>query len=158
MPSQSVKECQRCNALTKSGQRCKNRTCKSGKCWVHLKRDTGLRVKPSQVSGGGMGLWTTKRIKPNQLIGKYTGERMTKAQVNQRYVTRKPQYVLCSGNRCVDARKTNSSAVRFANDARRTRFKNNARLKGLSLKSASKGIPANREIFTGYGSAYWVNR
>ena len=36
--------------------------------------------------------------------------------------------------------------------------KNNARLKGLSLKSASKGIPANREIFTGYGSAYWVNR
>ena len=158
MPSQSVKQCQQCEALTKSGRRCKNRPCKSGKCWVHLKRDTGLRIKPSQIRGAGMGLYTTKRIKPNQLIGKYTGERMTKAQVDKRYGNRNPQYVLCSGNRCVDARKTNSSAVRFANAARGSRFKNNASLRGLSLKSASKGIPANREIFTAYGSGYWRNR
>ena len=63
---QSVKECDRCQAQTKSGNQCRNRTCKSDRCWQHLKRDDGLRIKSSQVPGGGMGLWTTRRYKPNE--------------------------------------------------------------------------------------------
>eukprot|EP01048_Picozoa_sp_COSAG05_P001316 COSAG05_NODE_43_length_25931_cov_49.314636_29_plen_160_part_00 len=158
MANQSKKECQQCTAQTNSGRRCKNRTCKSGKCWQHLKRDDGLRVKPSQISSGGTGLWTTKRIKPNQRIGRYTGESMTRSQLQQRYGNQTAQYALCSSkNKCVDARKTNSSAVRFANDARRTQFKNNARLRGLNLVAGSRGIPANREIFAAYGPDYWRN-
>ena len=155
MPDQSIRQCQRCTAQTNSGRRCKNRTCRSDKCWQHLKRDDGLRVKPSQVSGGGAGLWTTKRVKPNQRIGRYTGESVTRSQLQQRYGNQTAQYALCSSKKCVDARKTNSSAVRFANDARRTQFRNNARLRGLNLVVGSSGIPANREIFAAYGRGYW---
>ena len=156
---QSVKECDRCQAQTKSGNQCRNRTCKSDRCWQHLKRDDGLRIKSSQVPGGGMGLWTTRRYKPNEKIGRYTGERVTRAQVEQRYGSQTGQYVLCPNNTnlCIDARKTNSSAVRFANDAHGTRFRNNARLRGEYLVAAQSGIPANREIFTGYGADYWKN-
>ena len=47
----SEKVCERCMATAKSGSRCRNRTCRGDKCWQHLKRDSGLRVKPSQIQG-----------------------------------------------------------------------------------------------------------
>ena len=82
---QSVKECQRCEATTKSGNRCKNRTCRGKLCWQHLKKQEGLRVKPSGIQGAGMGLFTTKPFKKNEKIANYTGEQMSRAQINQRY-------------------------------------------------------------------------
>jgi hypothetical protein len=154
--NQSIKECERCQAMTKSGEQCRNRTCKADRCWQHLRRDEGLRIKQSQVPGGGMGLWTTRRYKPNEKIGMYTGEKMSRAQVKQRYGDATGQYVLCTNNTtCIDARKSNSSAVRYANDSRKTKFKNNAKLRGQWLVAAGSGIPANREIFTSYGPDYW---
>jgi hypothetical protein len=45
--------------------------------------------------------------------------------------------------------------VRYANDSRKTKFKNNAKLRGQWLVAAGSGIPANREIFTSYGPDYW---
>ena len=95
MVNQSMKECQRCSATTKAGSRCRNRTCRGTTCWQHLKSKKGLRVKQSQVPHGGLGLWTTKRYKPNEKIGKYKGEKLTKAQVNQRYGSRTGEYVYC---------------------------------------------------------------
>ena len=71
MPGQSERECERCTATAKSGNRCRNRTCRGTVCWQHLKRDSGLRVKQSQIAAAGMGLWTTRRFKPNEKIGKY---------------------------------------------------------------------------------------
>ena len=88
-------------------------------CWQHLKRDSGLRVKQSQIAAAGMGLWTTRRFKPNEKIGKYTGERLTQEQLRERYGERRGEYVLCPNNGyCIDGKKTNSSTVRFANDSR----------------------------------------
>ena len=52
----SEKVCERCTATAKNGSRCRNRTCRGDKCWQHLKRDSGLRVRPSQIQGAGMGL------------------------------------------------------------------------------------------------------
>ena len=103
-----------------------------------------------------MGLWTTRRYKPNERIGMYTGEKMSKAQVTRRYGATTGQYVLCTNNKtCIDARKTNSSYVRYSNDSRNTNFKNNAKLRGQWLVATNRGIPANREIFNSYGSDYW---
>jgi hypothetical protein len=114
--TQSEKECERCTATTKSGDRCRNRTCRGDRCWQHLKRDSGLRVKASQIPGAGLGLWTTRRFKPNEKLGKYTGEELTWQQVEQRYPRNKRgEYVLCKNQRtCVDAKKTNTNVVRYA--------------------------------------------
>jgi len=160
MPGQSERECERCTATAKSGNRCRNRTCRGTVCWQHLKRDSGLRVKQSQIAAAGMGLWTTRRFKPNEKIGKYTGERLTQEQLRERYGERRGEYVLCPNNGyCIDGKKTNSSAVRFANDSRGNRaLKNNAVFKQGSdvLRAGPQGIPANREIFVSYGRAYWA--
>jgi hypothetical protein len=72
------------------------------------------------------------------------------------------EYVLCPNNGyCIDGAKTNSSSIRFANDARQTPHKNNAVFKQGSdvLRAGPQGIPANREVFVSYmyGSAYVVN-
>ena len=58
----------------------------------------------------------------------------------------------------MDANHTTDAAARFANDARKTVFKNNSRIRGgdtmFNLK-ATKRIPPHREIFTSYGREYW---
>ena len=159
MPGQSEKECDQCTATAQSGNRCRNRTCRGTLCWQHLKRDSGLRIMRSQVAAAGMGLWTTRRFKPNEKIGKYTGERLTHQQMLERYPNNKRgEYVLCPNNGyCIDGAKTNSSSIRFANDARQTPHKNNAVFKQGSdvLRAGPQGIPANREVFVSYGSDYW---
>ncbi len=94
-----MKECSQCMANTKEGRRCKNRTCKSGLCWIHLKRDKGLRIKPSSVQGLGQGLFVTRKFKKNERITEYTGERLSRAAIDRRYTgDTVPQYTLCSGN------------------------------------------------------------
>ena len=159
MSGQSERECDQCTATAKSGNRCRNRTCRGTLCWQHLKRDSGLRIMRSQVAAAGMGLWTTRRFKPNEKIGKYTGERLTHQQMLERYPNNKRgEYVLCPNNGyCIDGAKTNSSSIRFANDARQTPHKNNAVFKQGSdvLRAGPQGIPANREVFVSYGSDYW---
>ena len=160
MSGQSERECDRCTATSKSGNRCRNRTCRGKLCWQHLKRDSGLRVKSSQIAAAGMGLWTTRRFKPNEKIGNYTGERITKQQMLARYPNNKRgEYVLCPNNGyCIDGKKTNSSSIRFANDSKgNSQLKNNAVFKQGSdvLRAGPQGIPANREIFVSYGSDYW---
>ena len=158
---QAIRECQRCEGTAKSGSRCKNRTCRGKLCWQHLKKEKGLRVKPSTIAGAGFGLHTTKPFKKNQKIADYTGENLSRAQIDQRYPGNTVgEYVLCEGDnansRCVDARKTNSSAARFTNDARGTNQRNNARFlqRGFGIK-ATRNIPADREVFVSYGKAYW---
>ena len=156
----SEKVCERCTATAKNGSRCRNRTCRGDKCWQHLKRDSGLRVRPSQIQGAGMGLWTTRPFKPNEKIGKYTGERLTPAQLEERYPgNTRGEYVLCpNGGYCIDGKKTNSSTVRFANDSRgNSHLRNNAVFKQGSdvLRAGPQGIPANREVFVSYGRRYW---
>ena len=155
MRKQPIRECSRCKATTKSGGHCKNRTCKSQLCWVHLKSQKGLRIKKSQF---GEGLYAVKRIPANKKIGEYVGERLPRTQLDRLYPGDTAQYTICDNNRCVDGRKTNSSAVRYANSGRGTDKSNNARLRfhgGMfTLRSMSRPIPAGREILTNYGNEY----
>ena len=166
MPNQSIRECDRCVAIAKSGSRCRNRTCKGRKCWIHTKRDEGLRIKPSQIPNAGEGLYATKRFAKGDRIADYTAEKLTRAQVGNRYpgnVT--AEYVLCRSDReCFDGRRTNSSFARFSNDARGSaQFNNNARFtpgahNRQPIMRASRVITAGIEIFTNYGGGgYWNN-
>lgn len=160
--SQVVRECDRCVATTKSGAPCGNRTCRGTKCWIHTKTQEGLRIRTSQVPNGGFGLYTTRRFPAGAKIADYTGEKMTRAQVGQKYGMRRGDYVVCRNDReCFDGAQTNSSFARYANDARGTPFVNNARFtagRTVPILRATRAIPADREIFVSYrgsGGDYW---
>ena len=116
---------------------------------------------PSQIAGAGLGLYTAKPYKKNQKIVDYTGENMSRAAINARYPGNvRGEYVLCDGDRpnsrCIDGRKTNSGAARFANDARGSNMRNNATFlkRGFGIK-AMRNLPAGREILVSYGRGYW---
>ena len=102
-----------------------------------------------------------RRLAKNARIAPYAGEKRTRAQVSERYGSDTGQYVLCrSDEECFDARKSNASLARFANDARGTQHTNNAKFtpgvpSGTPLLRATRPIPAGREIFTSYGREYW---
>ena len=163
MPSQSIKECDRCVATTKSGARCRRRTCRGEKCWIHLKSQDNLRVKRSGIANAGLGLYALKKLKKNEKIAAYKGDHLTKAQFDARYPGKgTAEYVFCGNSKnCIDGRKTSSSVARFSNDARGSRMRNNARLtwdgrRRQAFIKASTSIPKDREILTGYGRTYWA--
>ena len=141
-----------CGSPTKGGRRCSRRTAKGTLCWQHGMSVHGLRVKKSQIRGGGLGLFTTKTIKKDKLIDKYKGEKLNTDQLNRRYPgDQTAQYVVQVGdkNSYIDGRKTDSSYARYAN----AKQNNNAELRhtstGVNLESKKK-IKTNTEIITRY--------
>ena len=109
-------------------------------------------------------MFTTKPFKKNHKIANYTGENLSRAAIESRYHgSTRGEYVLCDGNtantpnsHCVDGKTTNINAARFANDARGTNKRSNARFlqRGFGIK-ASQNIPADREVLVSYGRDYW---
>ena len=153
--SQSRRACGQCTATTAKGNRCRKRTCRSGLCWQHLKRDSGLRIRPSGVPGAGLGLFAAAGFKRGDVIAPYEGEKLTRRRVDERYGDERGEYVLCrDSKRCIDSAATNSSAARFANDSRGTDFRNNARFRALRVE-ATRRIRPGDEIFVAYGKDYW---
>ena len=171
-------ECSTCTAITRNGNQCRNTTCKSKFCWIHLKYQKGLRIKPSG-SGHGDGLFTADTdagaIQRDTRIGIYSGERLPIARLNELYPDpdNPPMYTVCPTGRskpdhiCVDARKTNSNAVRYANTSRGVEgASDNAKIvyyhgprgepETVSLKTKGRPIARNTEIFATYGNAYRI--
>ena len=160
----SKRECVRCGAMNKNGSQCKRTTCIYSKfCGAHTKQLFDLQLKRSGLPKSGKGLFTSKDIPKNTKIAQYTGKIMTQAQHDK-----KPSgyAVAISKNRVIDARSTQSTLARYANDCRPTNKVlkqckgNNAKLKrgrGDTVRLTSiKKIPAGSEIFTSYGGkAYW---
>ena len=157
---QSVRNCQRCTAITKAGDRCRLRTCRGKKCWVHLKSQDNLRIRASTLPNAGLGLFAASKVIPRQQnIAPYSGERLTREQVNSKYGDERAEYVFCANSRhCIDGSKTNSSAARFANDNRgqrsNSKFVYDNRNQRVNLRS-TRQIPPGDEIFVHYGADYW---
>ena len=132
-----------------------------------------MRIKPSG-SGFGDGLFTadtaTGRVPTNTRIGLYTGAPMTRLLLNELYPDNSAQYAVYQGgrprdeHRCVDARRTNASAVRYANSSRgiantndNAKISYDPRTRTFSLKSKRRPIGRDREIFTSYSRGYNLN-
>ena len=162
----SEKECSQCIAIVskKVGKkirtrRCKNTTCKGQKCWIHLDYQDGLRIKKSTLPDVSEGLFATRNIKAGDRIGIYEGE-VSSEPIKGDYVFK------INSNKYVDAKKTNSCAVRYANVCR-THNQNKKQCKGNKAKlsvipktqtgtlKAKYPIKKGEEIFTSYGPAYW---
>ena len=159
--SQSIRKVQQCVSNTLKTQRCKKRTAHTNKCWIHLASQDNLRIKPSNITNAGKGLFAWKEgFKKGVKISKYTGRRLNKYQMDLKYGDKTAEYAICNGNKCVDATYTTDAAARFANDARKTNFRNNALLMGknnFGLK-AKTNIQPHQEVLTSYGKQYWVKK
>ena len=176
----SVRECDRCHANTATGGRCRRRTCVNGRyCWQHLMRDHHLRVRASNIPGGGKGLFAQRTaraarnnngpvFRSEDTIGEYTGDRLNAAQLQQRYPgnTLGAYVVSASANNNIDARSTQTNVVRYANHCRPRNQRaghcrhNNARFvanqrTGRVRVAATRNINQGDEIYVSYGREYW---
>ncbi len=164
----SVRECGRCDAISKTQNRCKRRICKTFPCcWQHLKTIYGLAVKESQIPNAGLGLFTTKDIirrsskspRNDVKIVKYTGEVLSSVQLNQRYGDELADYTFrINKNKYLDARSTQTNVARYANgcDNPHQPLECNARLTSSGWLVATKSIKAGSEILTPYHISYWT--
>ena len=155
--------CERCAAMTKSGHRCKNMTCKySPLCYVHKH----VVVGDSQIPNSGQGVYAKSNLKKGTMVGRYTigTDKMTLQQMNAKFPDVKDRTHIWSNNRNAyfDAEKTNSIAGKYNSctprDARKMGCKNNARINNVGNIVLNRNVKQDREIYVSYGREYWRNR
>ena len=163
-PTDNIRKSQQCIGHAKTGARCKRRTARSPYCWTHLEKEQHLRIKPSQIPGAGMGLYTTVARPAHRMIAPYTGRHVTRPEdtYTGHYVVQLNSPPQAPPYKYVDANYSTDGAGRFANNARRNdHFTNNSHLSpdrqhpNNAKVVASRRIPAGREIFARYGQGYW---
>ena len=154
-----------CRAKTKSGDDCKRRTRRSVYCWQHLQALSNLRIKPSNIPGAGLGLWTgPKPFKKNVTVAEYTGpvvRDVTDEQVGGGYALQLSKNAVIAGG-------GSSNTGSFANDCRPTDRKQglcsiNTRLSvnprtGSARLVSTKRIPPHTEVTASYGRSYWPDK
>ena len=120
-----------------------------------------LKIKRSTLPGAGKGLFTTRFIPKGTRIVEYKGKISSWKDADHQdggngYIYYVKRYHV------IDALPRPKAMARYANDARGiTRVKgitNNSDYVEDGLKvyiESTKDIPANSEIFVGYGKEYW---
>jgi SET domain-containing protein len=120
-----------------------------------------LVVKKSTLPGSGKGLFTKKAIPKGTRIVEYKG-RITSWKDSDHRNGANGYIYYVKRYHVIDALPYKKALARFANDA-----KGISRVKGITNNSeyledglkvyitATKDIPANAEIFVGYGKEYW---
>lgn len=124
-----------------------------------------LKVRKSRIEGAGKGLFTTSRIRKNDTIVEYQGEKLTWKQCLKRYKNKEQELVYVfsiTDDNCIDAHSAPEALARFANDANGTEFgrkhENNAEYRIIKKKPyivATKEIGPGAEILVDYGDEYW---
>lgn len=149
----SIRDCDRCTAITAAGHRCKLITCKTGPyCYVHSKSILGVRVKRSGVHG--QGLFAERKFRRGENIAEYTGPLTVEIPEGDYGLEMR-------SGRFRDAIRTNSTVARYANDCRGTGRRCNAALKGdrhdpdRAWLRAQHKIRKGQEIMAKYGDQYW---
>ena len=159
----------RCPANNQNGQQCKNHVVLGRQlCHVHRKTKLGLQVKKSTIPRSGRGLHTTRDIKKGDFIGRYAGQLISTAMLNERYGAGKKAnapYALAvsqtshsSDHKIVDSAclrgimsMANSKKKRSLSNAR---FSDHIRKDGTVNVRATKNIQAGSEIFIFYGAGF----
>jgi hypothetical protein len=155
---------QQCTAQTKAGAHCKQRTAIGQYCWSHLRSLEGLRVKKSDVPGGGRGLFAARALPAGKDIP-YTGDQilLNSNEVGGPYVL---QLRLDeAGNSVgVDAARRNSGYARWVNDPKGTAAQANSKFvlftpprsrQRIASVRATKALAEGEEILVEYGNTYW---
>ena len=147
-----MRRCPQCNALTKAGQRCKNKTCKwAPKCHNH----TALEVKQSNIPGAGRGLFARRTIKQGETIANYTlgTQPLTQQMFDMRYPDGRATHVAQIHGTYYDASNSAKSIAGMINRAP-SGSRNNARINQNGGVVTTKPIRAGQELFLSYGRSY----
>jgi hypothetical protein len=137
-------------------------------CQLHSLTIDNLYIDKSGIESAGFGLFAGPfGFKRGDQIGEYSLEeiRVKLSAIDRR--SRKPDYsyIFCDRDNveCWDALDYRSTIVRYANDARNSKFKNNAYFdekkrdgKTRVYLVASKRIEPLEEILISYGEDYWA--
>lgn len=115
-----------------------------------------FEVRPSTVPGIGLGLFARTRLRKGDVIGHYTGRRLTEEEansepyVNSRYLVWicKDWYLDAQGNEGNYTKYINHSPEPNAELLTNTRWK-------VALIQAMTRIEPREEIFFDYGDEYW---
>lgn len=120
-----------------------------------------LRIKRSALPGAGKGLFTTKFIPKGTPIVEYKGKITSWKDADHQNGGNGYIYYV-KRDHVIDALPRPKALARYANDAQGL-----MRVKGITNNSdyvedglkvyieSKKDIPANTEIFVGYGKEYW---
>ena len=151
--------CQRCIAIKKDGQRCKNMTCKwSPMCYVHRQ----VIVKESTIPDAGQGGFARVDLKKGTTIGRYTVGTIKLDADQLPPMNDRTHIWQKNANTFFDAEKTNSIAGKYnsctARDAKRTGCSQNAKINSVGNVKLTKNVKKGAEIFVPYGKDYWVNK
>ena len=162
--------CEQCTAELKNGHQCSRTVCIGlPLCWQHLltckdyKR--GLKIQNSQVSGKGLFAWSKDGgndivFRTQDTITLYEGERLTHAQLDQRYGPDTAPYAVGLNKEVIDAacRRGSGSIANGARNKAEVNAKYDSRMEGgvrvVRLK-ATKTIRHGQEILCDYGDDYW---
>lgn len=148
-----------CRDQTKAGHQCTRTTViGSPYCFTHLLYQHQLRIKPSTLPNAGKGLFAmTGRpgneilYRPGQRICEYRGERLTAAQIEERYGNKTAPYAV----NVVDDVHIDGALYRgVANLANSWAGHQNAHLTTTGQRAflrATKNIRNGSEIFCSYG-------
>ena len=151
--SGTIKESVRCIGWTKSGIRCrKYTTFYPGRCGTHT---LDFKLKKSTIPRAGKGLFVKRDFANNEKIGDYSGQKMSVAAFEAQVP--ESAYGYRFRGKIIDAKKTQSTITRYANDARDHR--NNSQFVDGRRKVAlvaTKPIKSGSEVFADYGATYWA--
>ena len=158
-------KCVRCTATTAKGLRCRNKVCIGvDTCHAHRKKTLGVFVKKSNIPNAGKGLFANKDFKQNDVIGKYSGDILTRQQNSERhgkdnkYDMNAYGLAITSAKRVIDA-SCNRGLMSLANGSA-SKAQSNARfmdklIQGKANVRATKKIRKGQEIIIHYGANYF---
>lgn len=116
-----------------------------------------LEVRPSRISGAGMGLWATKYIRRGSKLGRYIGERIDYETARGRdpsYFMHISESPAATGGYVIDGRQMDNP-MRWANHSR---LEKNAQPEvdshGRITFVATEPIRKGREVFIDYGDEW----
>ena len=154
-----------CHGKDIDGSRCQRMTTRTRYCPQHLKSIWGVSVKESSVPGAGLGLFAERPFKKGENIVEYRGHVVilldpssSDSEDEDSEPIGGPYVVQTTRHMFIDAARTDSEG-RYVNAAPAGK-KNNAQLvydsrKKVANVRAREKIAAGKEIFMGYGGAYW---
>jgi hypothetical protein len=115
----------------------------------------GVVVRASAVAGRGV--FATRDIPIHTVLGRYTGERLTAAEVAARYPHGEGRYVLNAGGFFLDAVAhvdEDADWPRFLNSPYKTGRAANTRFEEGGIVRTTVKIRAGAELLIAYGGAY----
>ena len=115
-----------------------------------------FEVKPSSIEGIGLGLFSKTRIRKGDVIGHYTGLRLTEDQANNEpYVNSRYLVWICK-DWYLDAQGAEGNYTKFINHSSKPNAElvTSTRWKTANIR-ALKRIEPGQEIFFDYGDEYW---